>query len=450
MNNSPGSTSAALPIRYLLVIWLFILSAVAYLDRTNISIAGIQIGKEFAIDNTHLGWVFSAFLIGYAAFQVPAGLLVHRFGSRLILTFAVFWWGLFTVLTALVPPAISGSVMILIVVRFALGAGEATMYPATSQFVERWFPTQERGKANGIIFGGVGVGSGLTPPLVTAIILHYGWRASFWFSALVGIVAGIVWFLTARDTPEQHSMVGEAELAVIRLGRENNAIGVVQSSGKRRVPWARIFGSKEMIAVTLSYFSFGYVAWVFFGWFYIYMAQARGLNLKSSALYSMLPFVGMTLGCFFGGVASDWLARRFSLRVGRCILPFFSMSLTAVLLVLGSKAHQAETAGLILACGAGSLYVAQSCFWAVTADFAGEYTGLASGIMNMGAQIGGACTTSFTPLIAAHFGWHMSFFTAAAFAALGAVAWLLVNPTRRLQNVQPSFDFGNKTLVNEI
>ena len=95
--------SSALPIRYLLVIWLFVLSAVAYLDRTNISIAGIQIGKEFAIDNTQLGWVFSAFLVGYAAFQVPAGLLVHRFGTRLVLTFAVLWWGLFTVLTALVP-----------------------------------------------------------------------------------------------------------------------------------------------------------------------------------------------------------------------------------------------------------------------------------------------------------------------------------------------------------
>src|SRR3979411_1481302 len=120
--------SPVLPIRYLLVIWLFVLSAIAYLDRTNISIAGIQIGKEFAIDNTHLGWVFSAFLIGYAAFQVPAGLLVHKFGTRLVLTFAVLWWGLFTVLTALVPPRLSSSVIVLVLVRFALGSGEATIY----------------------------------------------------------------------------------------------------------------------------------------------------------------------------------------------------------------------------------------------------------------------------------------------------------------------------------
>src|SRR5437879_10538062 len=108
MNNLPRRSPPALPIRYLLVIWLFVLSAVAYLDRTNISIAGIQIGKEFAIDNTQLGWVLSAFLIGYAAFQVPAGLLVHRYGTRLVLTLAVLWWGVFTVLTAVVPPTMSG------------------------------------------------------------------------------------------------------------------------------------------------------------------------------------------------------------------------------------------------------------------------------------------------------------------------------------------------------
>src|SRR5882762_9002812 len=220
MKNLPRQSPPALPMRYLLVIWLFVLSAVAYLDRTNISIAGIQIGKEFGIDNTHLGWVFSAFLIGYAAFQVPAGLLVHRYGTRLVLTFAVIWWGLFTVLTAIVPPSMSGSIGVLILVRFLLGSGEATMYPATSQFVERWFPMKERGKANGIIFGGVGVGSGLTPPIVTAIVMHYGWRASFWFSAVVGVAAGTVWYLLARDTPEQHPLVRDSELAQILKERD--------------------------------------------------------------------------------------------------------------------------------------------------------------------------------------------------------------------------------------
>jgi len=426
------ASGRALPIRYVLVLWLFLISAVAYLDRTNISIAGVQIGKEFAIDNTRLGWVFSAFLIGYAAFQVPAGLLVRRLGSRRVLTLAVLWWSVFTVLTAWVPPRFGGAVVILAAVRFALGAGEATMYPAASQFVERWFPVKERGKANGLIFGGVGIGSGLTPPLVTTIILHFGWRASFWLSAIVGAVVGIAWYRAARDTPEEHPRIHDSELELIRKGRiiagtPERGLG---DKTKSSVPWTRIFGSRSIAALTLSYFAFGYVAWIFFGWFYIYLAQVRGLNLKSSAVYSMLPFLGMTVGCLAGGFASDWIVRQYSLRMGRCVLPAIAMGLTAVFLVFGSRAERAETASIVLALGAGILYISQSCFWAVTADFGGEYAGIVSGIMNMGAQIGGAVTASLTPLIAAHFGWNMSFLVAAALALLGCAAWLTVNPDR--------------------
>lgn len=417
-------------IRYLLVFWLFVLSAVAYLDRTNISIAGVQIGREFAIDNTHLGWIFSAFLIGYASLQIPAGLLAKRFGPRLVLGLGCLWWSAFTVLTALIPTSLRGALWVLVLVRFALGAGEATMYPATSQFVERWFPIQERGKANGIIFGGVGIGSGLTPPLVTAIILHRGWRSSFWFSALVGVIAGLVWYVAARDVPEGHKLVEARELEFIRKGRQPVTAHVGVQTENRPIPWLRILGSKAVLAVTVSYFAFGYVAWIFFAWFYIYLAQVRGLNLKTSALYSTLPFIAMTVGCLLGGIVSDWMAKRYGLRVGRCLLPGISLALTSFLLVLGSQAHTAATAALILACGAGILYIAQSGFWAVTADIAGEDVSVISGIMNMGGQIGGACTASFTPLIASHFGWNMSFITAGCIAVIGAIAWTAIDPKR--------------------
>src|SRR3984893_16396416 len=169
----------------------------------------------------------------------------------------------------------------------------------------------------------------------------------------------------ARDTPEEHRLVRDSELDLILRDRDptpdttssNNRL----PTGKRAVPWTRILSSKETLALTLSYFCFGYVAWVFFGWFYISLAQARGLNLKTSAIYSMLPFVGMTIGCLLGGVASDWMAHRFSLRIGRCLLPASSMALTALLLVLGSRAEDAQTAGVVLALGAGILYVSAGC-----------------------------------------------------------------------------------------
>jgi ACS family glucarate transporter-like MFS transporter len=422
-------------MRYVLVTWLMVLSAVAYLDRTNISVAGIQIGRDFAIDKIHLGWVFSAFLVGYATLQIPAGLLARRLGPRRVLLFGGIWWAVFTGLTALVPPRIEGALVLLILVRFGLGAGEATMYPATSQFVERWFPVEERGRANGIIFAGVGLGSGVTQPLVTAIILHYGWRASFWFSAFAGTVVCVVWYLAARDTPEAHPWVGPAEASLIVNSRRVSKYAVADDGaeyGKRKVPWRRIFRSRGILALTLSYFSFGYVAWMFFAWMYIYMATVRGLNLKSSAIYSMFPFIGMTIGCLAGGVISDWIATRYGLRKGRSLLPGVSLAVTAGLLLIGSQARDPRTAALILALGAGVLYLAQSSFWAVSADIAGEYTGVVSGMMNMGGQIGGACTASLTPLVAAHFGWGVSFFVAAGLALMGGAMWMLIDPTRQL------------------
>lgn len=436
MNPLPARRTAdGPPMRYLLVLWLMVLSAVAFLDRTNISIAGIQLAREFNIDNFHLGWVASAFLIGYAIFQIPGGMLARRFGPRRVLTLSVVWWGVFTALTALAPPAIRGSLWLLILIRCSLGAGEAIMYPAASQFVERWFPFAERGKANGIIFGGVGLGSGLTPPILTAVILRYGWRNSFWLCAVIGVAAGAVWFLAARDTPEEQARVSAGELEHIRAGRDDpqHAVSARSNGGSKHasVPW-QAWIRKEMLALTFSYFTYGYVAWIFFSWFYIYLAQARGLNLKASAVYAMLPFIAMTLGSLLGGAASDLLARHVNPRAGRCILPAFALASTAALLVIGSRASDVRIASVVLACGAGALYVSQSCYWSVAADFAAEHAGVAGGTMNMGAQAGGAVTASLTPLIASHFGWNAAFLTATSLAALGALAWLLIDPKSRL------------------
>jgi ACS family glucarate transporter-like MFS transporter len=429
-----GERTNGLPIRYVLVLWLMVLSAVAYLDRTNISVAGIEIGQEFGISKILLGRIFSAFLIGYAGFQIPAGLLARRLGPRRALGLLGLWWGFFIALTAMIPRGTAAALLILVGVRFALGAGEAMMYPAASQFVERWFPVKERGKANGFIFAGVGLGAGLTPQIVTTIILHHGWRASFAFSACVGLTAGLVWYLLARDTPEEHPWVGDAERALIVSTRRVAEVGEEDAAryGKRAVPWGDIFRSRPILALTLSYFSFGYVAWLFFQWMYIYMAQVRGVNLKTSAVYAAFPFVAMTIGCMLGGIVSDGIAARFGLRTGRCVLPGVALALTAVLLVLGSRADDARTAALVLALGAGILYLAQSSFWAVSADIAGEYTGIVGGMMNMGGQLGGACTAWVTPLFAKWFGWNASFLIAAGLALAGGLMWLAVDPNQQL------------------
>jgi ACS family glucarate transporter-like MFS transporter len=419
--------SAAVPVRLLLVFWLFILSTVAFLDRTNISIAGVALGQEFGLSKIQLGWVFSAFLIGYAGFQIPGGWLAVRLGPRRILTLGVMWWGVFTALTALVSATSHHALTMLILVRLGLGIGESVVYPAANQFVARWVPVQERGKANGWIFAGVGAGAGLTPPLLNAIIESHGWRASFWFCAIVGCIAGIIWYVIARDRPEEHSRVSSTELAHIHAGIDSPA-----PAARPAIPWRRIFTNREVWALTISYFTFGYVVWIFFSWFFIYLAEVRGLNLKTSALYSMLPFIAMTLCCLLGGVINDAVVKRHGLRLGRCGLPVIALLLTAVFLVFGSMAESAGTATVILAGGAGAIYLAQSAYWSVTADFAGPHSGVVSGVMNMGCQVGGAITASLTPWIAAQLGWTSAFFTAAALAVVGAFAWVLVDPTRKL------------------
>ena len=205
-------------VRFFLAFWLFVLSGVAFLDRTNLSIAGLQISTEYGLGNQRLGWISSAFLIGYAGFQIPAGWLATRFGPRWVLALGVLWWGVTTALTALMPSGIAHALVLLIAIRFALGAGEAVIYPAANQFVARWVPLQERGLINGLIFAGVGAGSGLTPPLLAWLISNYGWRAAFWFSAVIGVVVGSIWWYFARDTPEEHPKVSDSELSIIRNG----------------------------------------------------------------------------------------------------------------------------------------------------------------------------------------------------------------------------------------
>jgi ACS family glucarate transporter-like MFS transporter len=415
--------------RFLLAFWLFVLSAISFLDRTNISIAGLQISSEYGLGNQRLGWIFSAFLIGYAGFQVPAGWLASRFGPRLVITLGVVWWGVATALTTLIPPGISQAVLLLIAIRFALGAGEAVIYPAANQFVARWVPMQERGFINGLIFAGVGAGSGLTPPLLAWFILHHGWRSAFWFSAVIGVIAGAVWWWAARDTPEEDPRVSPSELNIIRQGITEDAAA---TSTRSAISWRAILSRRDLPALIISYFGFGYTAWIFFSWFFLYMAQVRGFNLKASALFSMLPFLSMTIGCLAGGVISDRLTKTYGLRVGRCGLASVAFFFTAIFLVLGSRVQSPQLAGVILAGGAGALYVSQSSFWSVSADIAGRSSGVFSSMVNMGAQVGGAVTASLTPWVAQRFGWTTSFAIAAALAVVGAVLWMTVHPERPL------------------
>ncbi|MGE5644240.1 MAG: MFS transporter [Acidobacteriota bacterium] len=416
-------------LRWVLIFWIFVMSAVAYLDRVNFSIAAPAVQKEFGLSDVQLGWVFSAFAIGYALFQAPGGRLADRFGPRRIIVVGVIWWGIFTTATALVPPGFSMAIAALMAIRFILGLGEAVVYPASNRLVAKWIPSSERGVANGLIFMGVGAGAGITPPLITFILVNWGWHWSFYISALIGLAAGAVWFLLARDAPQNHPWIAKSELAHIEAGLPTP---VKELEAGKALPLSAILKNRNMLAIGLSYFAYGYIAYIFFSWFFIYLNKVRGLNLKSSALYSMLPFIAMAVCSLAGGFIADALTRRYGKRIGRSGFAAFGIALSSVFIALATQVESAEVASIVLAGGAGALYLSQSAFWAVTADIAGPSAGFASGLMNMSGQTGSVVTASLTPWIAVHFGWTASFLVAAALCAIGAAAWLLVDPNARI------------------
>jgi ACS family glucarate transporter-like MFS transporter len=403
---------------------MFVISAIAFLDRVNISVAGTSIAHEYGFDFVKLGGVLSAFNWGYALFQAPGGRLADRFGPRRILALGTVWWAVFTALTAGVPSGFRFAIATLIAVRFLLGVGEAVVYPAGNRLVASWIPVRERGIANGLIFAGVGAGASLAPPLITFILLHQGWRWSFWISALIGLAGGVVWFLIARDKPEEHSSVNPEEAALIREGLPAG------EALSKPVAWKAIFASMDVAAVTASYFCYGYVAYIFFTWFFIYLNKVRGLNLKTSGYYSMLPFAAMAVCSSLGGWISDRVTTAFGKRAGRCGVAGGAMALCTIFLALGMFAADARLASVVLAGGAGALYLSQSSFWSVSSEMAGASSGSVSGVMNMGGQIAGALTALLTPLIAKYFGWNTPFFVAAALCCLGAVLWLFIDIDR--------------------
>jgi ACS family glucarate transporter-like MFS transporter len=421
-----NSVHAAGFTRWLLVFWIFIVAAVSYLDRNNISVAAASIQRDFGLSNLQLGGVFSAFVMGYAFAQPFAGRIADRYGPYRVVAVGILWWSVFTASTALIPGGFAWSLAALTAVRFTLGVGESVIFPASNRLVAAWIPTSERGLASGLIFAGVGFGAGVAPPLITYIILKRDWHSSFFVTALIGLAVLAVWLLIVRDRPESHPWVGAAEAAYIRAGASH---GRVDSAP---VPWLAILGNKQVLLLSFSYFTYGYVAYIFFTWFFKYLSSVRGLDLKASAVYATLPFIAMAVAAPLGGWLADCLTRRFDARVGRCWTAAAALAAAAILVAFATQVNDPRTASVVLAGGAGALYLSQSAYWTLSADMGGSSAGTLSGVMNMFNQIGGVITASLTPLLADRFGWSVSFDAAACLCLLGALLWLFIDPHRRL------------------
>jgi ACS family glucarate transporter-like MFS transporter len=423
---------AVTQLRWLIIGLLLAIAAVAYLDRSNISIAAAFLARDLALSDVELGVVFSAFALGYALSQPIAGRFADRYGACRMIAIGILLWSLLSTATAMIPATRSAFAMLL-AVRFTLGVSESVIFPASNRLVANWVPANERGLATGLLLAGVGLGAGIAPPLMTTIVLAHGWRMAFVTSAFIGISALIVWLLVARESPAKHALVRWPQLDYVNAGiagQEPNVQAVDEV-----VEWRSIISHPQVILLTFSCFCFGYVAYIFFSWFFVYLSTVRGLDLESAGRYGTLPFIAMTLASPLGGWISDTLAARVGQRIGRCAVAGVGMTGAAVFIALATQVSDVRNACLILAAGSGVLYLAQSAFWTLSADLGRLSAGSVAGIMNMGGQLGGVVVASLTPMLAHSLGWSAPFLSSAAVALAGAAAWMFIDPNAELVSV---------------
>jgi sugar phosphate permease len=406
-----------------IVLWLTVLAyMITYMDRVVISTAAPAIQEEFGFSTITMGWIFFAFQISYALFQIPGGWLGDRYGPRRALTLVVTWWSAFTALTVMAWSA--GS---MIVIRFLFGMGEAGAFPIATRSLSRWMLPSERGWAQGVTHAGARLGAALTPVLVAFLILHFGWRAPFLIFAVVGLVWAAAWFLYYRDTPREHGSVNEGELEKIE-----SALGT-RSAVRKSVPWKQLLSNPQIWLLSAMYFCYGYSIVTFLAWFPKYLDDARGLELAEMGVYASVPLAAGVLGDLAGGWFSDGLLKRSgNLKMARRLVAVAGFLIAGVMVPLAALAGDPLVSIGFFALAVFGLELTVGVSWAVTLDVGGEFAGSVSAVMNTFGNTAGALTSVATGYLVTHIGWTSAFYAVAAFSLMGAVLFLWLDASRRL------------------
>lgn len=418
---------------------LIVVSAIlTYLDRLNFSFAGKSIQEEFHLDAQTMGWMLSAFLLGYALTQIPGGWLSDKFGPRRLLVFVIIWWSIFTAATALAPNLPTarwfGVAWSFAIIRFLIGVGEAPSSPCYNKIVSYWVGSSHRGFGSSLTLLGIGIGGASTSVLIAWLIYRWGWRFSFYVCGFLGLCLAATWYFFTTDRPEEHSGVNAAELALIREDMDTVHIG---KRALTKVPWAMLLKSKSVWALISGYFCQGFPIYFYHTWFFIYLTKVRGYSVVKGSLWATTPYIAIALLSPLGGWFSDKCVARFGLRRGRQRAVWIGMVLSALFLWFGGQTPTPYLSILQLAAAAGLNMFAAVSFWAACIDIGGEHAGSLSGLMNTCGNLGGWLSPIITAYVATHYGWNQAIMTAAVVTLFSAVLWIFVNTEDKLPARDP-------------
>ena len=404
--------------RHIVLGLTFAVAFFMYIDRAVLGVAAPTIMKEFGLSKVAMGWSSSAFNWSYALLQVPGGWLADRYGSRLVLAAAMAWWSIFTAATGLASGGMS-----LAVVRGLFGAGEAAAFPAASRSLGPWLPESQRAFGQGFQHSGSRFGAAVAPALVVYLMLEFSWRMVFYLLGALGVVGSFVWYWYYRDLPSQHTGVNAEELQLLPPPKA--------FQGKVAVPWRLILRSRDLWYLSIMYFCYGWVLWLYITWMPTYLQEARSFTQLRIGIAASLPLLAATATNAAGGWISDKLSAYWGdRRRGRIRVSVVGFLIAAVALVPGVLAQEANTAlfWLVLALAGLELTVAVS--WAICLDIGGNFSGSVAGVMNTFGNLGGAFSAVAVGYLAQYLGWTYPFIVSSALCLLAAVLALRIDPRR--------------------
>ncbi|MFN7543327.1 MAG: MFS transporter [Acidobacteriota bacterium] len=379
--------------RHWVLVLLFFLSVITYIDRVCISVAGPVMQQELGLTPTMWGWVVGAFTISYALFEIPTGAMGDKYGSRVTLSRIVIWWSAFTALTGAV-----SNFFVLLATRFLFGIGEAGAYPNASSTISRWFPKAQRARASSVVWGASRLGGAISPFLVIPIQNAYGWRMTFFIFGLVGVVWVAVWYYWFRDTPDQKASTTAEERE--EMASENRTS---QHVGHQSLPWGVALRNRNFWTLLIMYHTYCWGSYFYLSWLHTFLVKGRGMSQDQMKSFSSLPFLVGFCGNLLGGVVSDYLVRHYGLKIGRRTVGSAGLAISGICMLLTAYTPDPVMSVVLLALGYGAMDCMLPVSWAVCLDVGKKYAGALSGSMNMAGQLG-----SFASSIA--FGYLVDFY----------------------------------------
>jgi ACS family glucarate transporter-like MFS transporter len=411
-------------MRALLVSATFLLSVLLYVDRVCISAAKKDVAADLLLSDPQMGWVFAAFSLGYALFQTPSGWLADRFGPRRVLASIVAVWSVFTGLTSL-----ASSFLMMILVRFLFGAGEAGAFPGISRAMYSWIPMQERGLVQGINFSGSRIGAAVTLPLITWAIARIGWQSTFIFLMFVGFGWSVLWILLFRDEPTEARWLGERERSYILENRQKQS--VTSSSRSTRVS---LLQSRTLWALCGQYFASNFIFFFGLTWFFPQLVKRYELSGLEASFFAAAP---MLFGAIGNWIAGWWVDRLYAAgrwRLSRRLPATTGFGLATIGIVGCAYATTPLFSSIWFSLCIFGADMTLSPSWSSCVDIGGLNSGLVSGTMNMAGNVGAFVTSLAFPYLLDWTGTPLPFFFLAAMINLLAISlWFVVDPAIALE-----------------